>query len=60
MGFDLDKCLEKAMKGEKLDELNLKLICQKIKEIFITENNIQKIPAPVTCIGDIHGQFLDL
>lgn len=60
MGFDIDKFLEKAQNGEKLSELEIKLICLKIKEIFIKEPNIKKVNSPVTCVGDIHGQYLDL
>ena len=55
MGFDLDVYLEKALIGEKIEELGIKIICQKIKEIFINEENIQYISTPVTCIGDTHG-----
>ena len=32
--FDVDKMLEKARKGEILDEVSIKLICGKVKEIL--------------------------
>ena len=27
---------------------------------FCTESNVQPIPAPVTLVGDLHGQYYDL
>eukprot|EP00825_Cyclidium_porcatum_P031812 TRINITY_DN3375_c0_g1_i1.p1 TRINITY_DN3375_c0_g1~~TRINITY_DN3375_c0_g1_i1.p1 ORF type:complete len:250 (+),score=41.44 TRINITY_DN3375_c0_g1_i1:250-999(+) len=60
MEFDIEKLLEKAKTGEKLDELIIKIICMKIKEIFVNEDNIKRISTPVTCVGDTHGQFLDV
>ncbi len=57
MGFDIDKYLEKAKKGERLEELAIKLLCIKIKEIFSEEDNVKRIANPVTLIGDIHGYF---
>jgi serine/threonine-protein phosphatase PPG1 len=43
MGFEIDKYLEKAKKGERLEELAIKLLCMKIKEIFSEEENVKKI-----------------
>jgi hypothetical protein len=55
MVFNLDNYLEKAYKGELLDELSIKLICSKLKELFIEEDNIKSVKAPITVVGDIHG-----
>ena len=60
MGFDIDEALAKAFKCELLDELTVKVICLKLKEILIKEDNIKVLSAPVTIVGDIHGQFYDL
>jgi serine/threonine-protein phosphatase 4 catalytic subunit len=30
------------------------------REIFVEEGNVQRVDAPVTICGDIHGQFYDL
>ena len=57
MGFDIDNYLEKCYKGDLLEELVIKLICLKLKEIFINEPNIKNIPAPITVVGDVHGLF---
>ena len=43
MTFDIDLYLEKAYKGQLLDELAIKLLCLKLKEIFMDEPNVKKI-----------------
>ena len=53
--FDPDKMLEKARKGEKLDESSIKLICAKVKEIFAAEDNVCNLNSPITLVGDVHG-----
>lgn len=55
MPFDIDECLEKSYKGELLSEVVIKLICMKLKEIFVNEPNIKIVNAPVTVVGDVHG-----
>ena len=58
--FDVDKCLEKARKGEKLEESAIKVLCAKVKEIFAAEENITNLSSPITLVGDVHGQFYDV
>ena len=58
--FDPDKYLEKARKGEKLEESAIKLICSKVKEIFASEDNVCMLKSPITLVGDVHGQFSDV
>lgn len=60
MSFDIDVYLEKAMKCELLEELAIKVICLKLKEILVKEDNVLMLSAPITLVGDIHGQFHDL
>ena len=56
----LDKHIEKLQKGEFLEENDVYDLCNKSKELFIEEGNIQRIDSPVIICGDIHGQFYDL
>lgn len=35
-------------------------ICAKTKELLMKESNVVHIAAPVTVVGDIHGQFFDM
>jgi serine/threonine-protein phosphatase 6 catalytic subunit len=58
--MDLDNFLSTLKKGGCLTERDLRLLCEKVKEILIEESNVQPVIAPVTICGDIHGQFYDL
>jgi hypothetical protein len=58
--FDIDRYVEKAKKGEKLSEHAINLICTKVKDIFAKEDNVVQLRSPITCVGDVHGQFYDV
>ena len=58
--FDVDKCIEKARKGEKLSQATIDVLCAKVKEIFASEDNVQELRSPITLVGDVHGQFYDV
>ena len=60
MGFDIDKLIERTLKCELLEEQAINVLCHRLKDIFIEEKNVNLVDAPVTLVGDIHGQFFDL
>lgn len=58
--LNLDLCIERLLRKELLAESVVEAICGKAKELLIKESNVIHIKAPVTVVGDIHGQFFDL
>ena len=59
--MNIDKWIDILRKDKcPLPERDLRLLCEKVKEILIEENNVQPVRTPVTVCGDIHGQFYDL
>ncbi|KAK6596048.1 calcineurin-like phosphoesterase [Botrytis cinerea] len=57
---DLDQCIESLYKKNLLAESVIEAICAKTKELLMQESNVVHVLAPVTVVGDIHGQFFDL
>lgn len=57
---DLDECIARLYQKELLAESVIEAICAKTKELLMRESNVVHVAAPVTVVGDIHGQFFDL
>jgi len=57
---ELDKQIEMVFRKEPLPENEVKMLCDKAREILSTESNVQPVKCPVTICGDIHGQFWDM
>ena len=57
---DLDRQIETLRNCEIISEAEVRSLCKKAMEILMEEANVQRVDAPVTICGDIHGQFHDL
>ena len=57
---DLDRQIEQLKRCEYIKEAEVKSLCAKAREILVEESNVQRVDAPVTICGDIHGQYADL
>lgn len=57
---DLDECIERLYNKELLADSVIEAICAKTKELLMKESNVVQVQAPVTVVGDIHGQFFDM
>ncbi|KAH9740700.1 serine/threonine-protein phosphatase PP2A-4 catalytic subunit [Citrus sinensis] len=57
---NLDEQIAQLMQCKPLSEQEVRVLCEKAKEILMDESNVQPVKSPVTICGDIHGQFHDL
>lgn len=58
--LDLEKIIETLLECNPLTEQQVKSLCEKAKEVFSKEGNVQPVCSPITVCGDVHGQFHDL
>ncbi|KAF8396018.1 hypothetical protein HHK36_017630 [Tetracentron sinense] len=56
----LDEQISQLIRCKPLSEQEVRVLCEKAKEILMEESNVQPVKSPVTICGDIHGQFHDL
>ena len=57
---DVDTWIERLYLCKPLTEGEVKLLCERSRELLLEESNVQPVRAPVTVCGDIHGQLHDL
>ena len=57
---DLNKILEHLKQGKHLDEKAAIMVLRKLMEVLYEEPNVVHLQAPLTVVGDIHGQLFDL
>ncbi|CAD7947130.1 unnamed protein product [Amoebophrya sp. A25] len=43
-----------------LHDLAIRSMCEKVKELLLDESNVKYVHAPVTVVGDVHGQVYDV
>ena len=54
--LDIDQHLEKLESSKYcLPERQLRLICERVKELLAEESNVQPVNSPVNICGDVHG-----
>uniref|UniRef100_A0A0K0DT36 Serine/threonine-protein phosphatase n=1 Tax=Strongyloides stercoralis TaxID=6248 RepID=A0A0K0DT36_STRER len=50
----------KPGKNVQLTEMEIKILCMKSREIFLSQPMLLELEAPLKICGDVHGQFYDL
>jgi len=58
--MELDEWIESLYNCNHLSEVQMKTLCEKAKEVLLSESNVREMKCPVTVCGDLHGQFHDM
>ena len=56
----LDKQIQQVLYEKELTKKEVRILCEKAREILQEESNLLHVRVPVTVCGDVHGQFYDL
>jgi len=60
----IDKCLEakggKPGKLVQVPEAQVKALCTAVRTVFLDQNSLLELEAPLKICGDVHGQYHDL
>ena len=56
----INKLLEAKGKDCKLLESEIRGLCLKSRELFLSQPMLLELEAPIKICGDVHGQFSDL
>ena len=60
LDFDLDAAIEHLKEGSHLEETVLAQLLTKTLEILFSEETLLSVSAPITIVGDVHGQLFDV
>ena len=58
--MDIDLIIANLKKAQTPNEARIVDLCEHAKSIIMQEPTVLKLEAPITIVGDIHGQFYDL
>ena len=57
---DYDAMVATLLEHKFLPEEEVLTLCDRARGLLAEESNVQLVRAPVTVVGDIHGQFHDM
>eukprot|EP00760_Papus_ankaliazontas_P014949 PhM_4_TR16193/c0_g1_i1/m.68861/K15423/PPP4C; serine/threonine-protein phosphatase 4 catalytic subunit len=58
--LSLDRLFDSLSQGNLIKESDVVELCRTAQSIVSAEDNMRKVSAPLSIVGDIHGQFYDL
>jgi serine/threonine-protein phosphatase 2A catalytic subunit len=55
---DIDTYIQKLSDCQPLLEAEVRLICEKARDVFYNESNVQPVKCPVTVVGDMYVSLI--